>query len=177
MHSIGNIFLTKREVSKHEAIKRALSVPRRHPDKDVWYVLIGIQKNKTRVFIKTKVFINFRKMHPDDEMEFAYNTNCKFENGPDNLDLMCLTDFECRYDIKKAVDLPIKPDETKSYTVLVSNIDDVKLNPNIIVLKNELVEIQKRSLPCVYLFPESVQTKYPTRSLPATFTVIYALKK
>ena len=30
MHSIGNIFLTKREVSTLETIKRALSLPRRH---------------------------------------------------------------------------------------------------------------------------------------------------
>ena len=35
--------------------------------------------------------------------------------------------------------LPIEPDEIKSYTVPLSNID-VKLNPSIIVLKNELGE-------------------------------------
>ena len=35
MHSIGNIFLTKREVSTHEAIKRVLSLPMRHSNIDV----------------------------------------------------------------------------------------------------------------------------------------------
>ena len=35
----------------------------------------------------------------------------------------------------KRHDLPKEPDEIKSYTVPVSNIDDVKLDPNIIVLK------------------------------------------
>ena len=35
IHSIGNIFLTKREVSTHEAIKRVLSLPMRHSNIDV----------------------------------------------------------------------------------------------------------------------------------------------
>ena len=48
--------------------------------------------------------------------------------------------------------MPIEPDEIKSYTVPVSSIDDVKLNPNIILLKNELGEMWKRSRPCVLYF-------------------------
>ena len=35
-------------------------------------------------------------------------------------------DFASSYVIKKAEDLPIEPDEIKSYTVPVSSIDDVK---------------------------------------------------
>ena len=58
---------------------------------------------------------------------------------------MCLADFASSYVSKKGDDLPIEPDEIKSYTVLVSNISDVKLNPYIIVLKNELGEMRKRS--------------------------------
>ena len=59
---------------------------------------------------------------------------------------MCLADFASSYVSKKADDLPIEPDEIKSYIVPVSNINDVKINPNIIVLKNELGEMWKRSL-------------------------------
>ena len=54
---------------------------------------------------------------------------------------MCLVDFASSYVKKKAVDVPTDFDEIKSYTVPVSNIDDVEPNPNITVLKNELVEI------------------------------------
>ena len=39
---------------------------------------------------------------------------------------MCLADFGYSYVIKKVEDLPIEPDEIKSYTVPVSSIDDVK---------------------------------------------------
>ena len=46
---------------------------------------------------------------------------------------------------KKADDLPIEPDKIKSYTVPVSNINGVKFNSNVIVLKNELGEMLKRS--------------------------------
>ena len=48
---------------------------------------------------------------------------------------MCLADFASSYVSKKTDDLPKEPDEIKSYTVPVSNIDDVKLDPNIVVLK------------------------------------------
>ena len=67
------------------------------------------------------------------------------ENQPDNLHSMCLADFASSYVSKKVGDLPIELAEIKSYTVPVSNINDVKLSPNIIVLKNELGEMQKRS--------------------------------
>ena len=49
MLSIGNTFLTKREVSTHEAIKRVLSLPMRHSNIEVLYVPTGLKKNRTRM--------------------------------------------------------------------------------------------------------------------------------
>ena len=49
MLSIGNTILTKREVSTHEAIKRVLSLPMRHSNKDVLFVPTGLKKNRTRM--------------------------------------------------------------------------------------------------------------------------------
>ena len=57
--------------------------------------------------------------------------------------------------------LPIEPDEIKSYTVPVSSIDDVKLNPNKIVLKNELGEMRKQSRACVICFHKLSKLKSP----------------
>ena len=57
---------------------------------------------------------------------------------------MCLADVASSYVSEKAGDVPIEPDEIKSYTVPVSNID--------IVLKNELGEMRKRGGPCVIRF-------------------------
>ena len=93
-------------------------------------------------------------MHPDDTNVFASNIIDKYENRPGNLHSMCLADFGFSYVSKKADDSPIELDEIKSCTVPVSNIDDVKLNPNVIVLKNEFGEMQKRSQHS--LFSESV---------------------
>ena len=91
-------------------------------------------------------------MHPDDTNVFASNIIDKYENWPDNLHSMCLADFASSYVSKKVDDLSIALDEIKSYTVPVSNVNDVKLNPNIFVLKNELGEMRKRSRPCVIRF-------------------------
>ena len=72
-----------------------------------------------------------------------------------------LSRFASRYISKKTDDLPIEPNEIKSCTVPVSNINDVKLNPNIIVLKNELGEMRKRSRPCVTRFHKVSKMKSP----------------
>ena len=74
---------------------------------------------------------------------------------------MCLADFGSSYISKKSDDLRIEPDEIKSYTVPVSNIDDGKLNPNSIVLKNELGEMQKCCQPCVIRFHKMSTLKSP----------------
>ena len=49
MLSIGNIFLTKHEVSAHEAIKRVLSLPLSHSNIDVMCVRTGLKNNRTRM--------------------------------------------------------------------------------------------------------------------------------
>ena len=40
---------------------------------------------------------------------------------------MCLAEFASSYVTQKEGDLPIKPNKFKTYTIPVSNIDDVKL--------------------------------------------------
>ena len=70
---------------------------------------------------------------------------------------MCLADFLSSYISKKADDLPVEPGEIKSYTVPVSDIYYFKLNPNIIVLKNELGKMRKR----VVNLASFIFTKFP----------------
>ena len=54
MRSIGNTFLTKCEVSTHEAIKRVLSLPMSHSNADNWYVPTNLKKNRTKVIISCR---------------------------------------------------------------------------------------------------------------------------
>ena len=91
-------------------------------------------------------------MHPDDTKIFASNIIDKYGNLPDNLHSVCLADFASSYVTKKVDDLPVERDEINSCTVPVSNINDVQLNLNIIVLKSELGEMQKLIRPCYILF-------------------------
>ena len=149
MISVDNTFLTKREVSTHEAIKRVLSLPMRHSNIDVLYVPTGLKKNRTRML---KSLSALEKMHPDDRNVFASNIIDKCENQQDNLHSICFADFGSSYVSKKVDDLPIEPDEIKSCTIPVSNINDVKFNPHMIVLKNELGEMPKRIRPWLIRF-------------------------
>ena len=74
---------------------------------------------------------------------------------------MCLADFAFSNVSKKAEDLPIEPDEIKICTVPISRIDDVKIHLNIIILRNELGEMRKRSQPCVIRFHKVSKLKSP----------------
>ena len=173
MFSNVNTFLTKREVSTHEAIKRVLSLPMIHSNIDALYAPPGLKKNKTRMLKSLSIL---EKMPRDDANVLASNITDKYENRPDNLHSMCLADFASTYVIKKTVDLPVEPDNIKNYTASVSNTDDVKLNPNIILLKNELGEMRKRSRPYVIRFYKVSKLKIPEEYY-LRLTVIYASEK
>ena len=116
---------------------------------DVFYVPTSLKKNKTRML---KSLSTLEKVHPDDKNVFVSNIFDKYENQPDNLHSVCLADFASSYISKKVDNLSMEPDEIKSCTVSVANVNDVKLNPNIIVVKNEPGKMRKRSQPCVIRF-------------------------
>ena len=54
-------------------------------------------------------------MQLDDTNVFASNIIDKYKNRPNDLHLLCLADFAFSYISKKAVDVPVEPDEIKSY--------------------------------------------------------------
>ena len=86
-----------------------------------------------------KPLSTLENMHPKDSNVFASNIIDKYENQPVDLHSLCLADFASNCVSKKSGSVPV--DENKSYTIPVSNIDDIEPNPNIIVLKNKHSEI------------------------------------
>ena len=62
---------------------------------------------------------------------------------------------------KKSGNVPLESDDIKSYTVPVSNIDDIESNPNIIALKNKHGEMRKLNRPCVICFLKFLKLKNP----------------
>ena len=146
LRSIGNVFITKREVSTHEAIKRVLSLPMRTSNIDTLYIDSGIKKNRTRI-LKPQCVL--QKMDQDDTNIYASNILEKYANRPDDLEQMCYADFATNYVSKKADEVQVESEDIKNYTMPVSAIDDVEPSTNIIVLKDELGEMRKRSRPCV----------------------------
>ena len=149
MRSIGDVFIKKREVSTHEAIKRVLSLPLRHSNIDVIYIPTGLKKNRTRMLKPQYVL---EKMHHDDTNIYALNMLDKYENRPDELEKLCLADFACNYINKKVIDIQTESEDIRSYTIPVSGIVHVPHSPEVIVLKNKMGEMRKRNHPCVMRF-------------------------
>ena len=90
LRSIGNVFITKREVSTHEAIKRVLSLSMRTSNIDTIYIDTGIKKNRTRILKSQSVL---QTMDPEDNNAYATNIIDKYANRPDVLEQMCYADF------------------------------------------------------------------------------------
>ena len=90
--------------------------------------------------------------------EHLYILLMKYEHWPDDLHFLCFTDFASNYVSKKSGDVPEESDDTKSYTVSVSNIDDIEPNPNIIALKNKHGKMLKHNIPCVICFHKVFKT-------------------
>ena len=118
-----------------------------------------------------KPLSTLEKMHPKDSNVFASNIIDKYENQPVDLHSLCLADFASNCVSKKSGSVPV--DENKSYTIPVSNIDDIEPNPNIIVLKNKHSEMWKRnSVICFHKFSNLKIQKMITYD-----SYIYALKE
>ena len=92
------------------------------------------------------------KMHPEDANIFASNIIDKYENRPDDLHSLSLADFASNYIGKVSGDVLVESDDIKSYTVPVSNVNDIEPNPNLIALKNKHGEMQKLNTPCIVRF-------------------------
>ena len=106
----------------------------RHSSIDVLYVPIGLRKSITRMF---KWLSILEKVKPNYTNVFEANIIAKYENRPYNLHAMCLADYPSSYLSKRAGDVQVEHDNIRSYTVPVSNINNVKPNQNVILLKNE----------------------------------------
>ena len=92
-------------------------------------------------------------MHPEDTNIYAPSILDKYENRPDSLEELCLADFASNYVHKKVVDLSVESEDIEDYTsVPVSSFIPTPPSSNIIVLKNDLGEMRKRSRPCVIRF-------------------------
>ena len=63
---------------------------------------------------------------------------------------------------KKLGDVPVELDDIKSYTIPVSNINDIEPNPNIIALKTKHGERRKRNRPCIIRFNKLKKSKTKT---------------
>ena len=159
LRAIGNQFITKREVSCHEAIMRVLSMPLRRSNNDVLYVPTGEKKHRTRVL---KPQHQLDQMDPEDEDVFALNMLDRYANRPDNLENMCYASFASNYKQKSVENANIDDDDTiGSILKSVAGYIELPEDPNIIKLKNECGYMRKRNRPCVIRWHSVSKDKTP----------------
>ena len=153
LRKIGNVFLTKREVSTHEAIVRLLSLPMRSSNIAVIFIPTGYEQQRTRL-LKPLAILN--KLDPDDTNIFCTNFLDRYANRPNELETMCYADFATNYKPTNA-DKELEEDDIEKYTESITGIetsidlckDPIKNRGKTIVLKNNFGQMRKRTFPCV----------------------------
>ena len=163
LRKIGNVFLTKREVSTHEAIIRLLSLPMRSSNIAVIFIPTGFQEHRTRL-LKPLEILN--TLDPDDPNIFCTNFLDRYANRPNELEHTCYADFATNYKPTNA-DKNLEPDDIESYTEPITNIETLPnsdvaptiKNGKIIVLKNKLGKMRKRTFPCIMRYHKGSKLK------------------
>ena len=150
LNAIGKAFLTKREVSTHEAIMRVLSMPLRRSNIDVVHVSTGTKENRTRVLKSKKALDSIMKMDPNSEDIFAIGMLERYANRPESLRNCCFAYFASNYIVKYATNPKI--DDEDSLDKQFNNIpgyEEVDESNELITLENGFGEMRKRSRPCI----------------------------
>ena len=113
LSTIGNVFVTKREISTHEAMKPVLSLPVRTSNIAVIYIY-NEQKKKEK---------KKRKLNQNAE-NFTIILG-KYENRLDNSEQLCLANLAFMYEyVEKSKDEQQGTEYIKSYTRSVSYVDE-----------------------------------------------------
>ena len=99
MRKVGQVFITKREVSEHEAIKCVLSLPLRRSNTAVVFVPTGPRKDMIRLL---KPAALLQQMAGDDTNIYMISVIDHYESRPDFLEDMCLADFATNFVTKYA---------------------------------------------------------------------------
>ena len=158
LRKAGNVFLTKREVTTPEAIKRTLSLPMRSSNIACKYIYTGKPEDRLRV-LKPKHVLE--TMDPDDPDIYSAGVMERYINRPDKLENLCYADFAANY-VSTKVNQELEEDDIENYTTQVSNTDDQETwNGKIIELKNEYGKMRKRTHPIVIRYHKVSLLKEP----------------
>ena len=158
LRKVGNVFITKREITTPEAIKRDLSLPMRSSNIGCNYIYTGPKEKRLRVLKPQHVI---ETMHSEDTDIYANGIYERYINRPDSLNDMCYADFAANYVNVKATD-EVEEDDIKNYTMPVSNASEVKtVKETIIELKDGLGRMRKRRQPVVIRYHKVSLLKDP----------------
>jgi len=100
LKSIGNVFLTNREVPLHESIHRNLSMPLTRSNVTVKFVPTGPQENRSRTVHSNPVLDRIMQDDPNSEDIFTTGLLERYANRPDSLENNCFAYFASNYNVK-----------------------------------------------------------------------------
>ena len=158
LRKVGNVFITKREVTTPEAIKRSLSLPMRSSNIGCNYIFTGPREKRLRVLKPQHIL---KTMDSEDPNVYANGIYERYIHRPDSLVTMCYADFAANY-VNVNVDDDIEEDDIQNYTIPVSNTSATDtVTENVITLKDGLGKMKKRKQPIVIRYHKLSALKDP----------------
>ena len=141
LRKVGNVFLTECEVFTHEDIKQTLSLPVRSSNIRCDFIFTGQSEKRLRALKPQEVL---QKVHPEDTNIVANGIIEKYAKHPHDLENKCYANFTKGY-VNFNTKGVVEDDDIKNYTIPASNHDEEKSEGKIIVLKNKLGKMRKRT--------------------------------
>lgn len=133
LRHISNELIKGREVSQHECIIKALSIPLRRSNTTVVYIPTDKPENRTRI-LKSKAVLD--KMESDETDIYVAGVHEKYPARPDNLDNLSLADFVANY-VTTSITTQAN-DETEEEQ------EETNIVKNKILLKDQMGAVYKR---------------------------------
>ena len=162
LKSIGNVFLTNREVPLHESIHRNLSMPLTRSNVTVKFVPTGPQENRSRTVYSNPVLDRIMQEDPNTEDIFTTGLLERYANRPDSLENNCFAHFASNYKVKSDKNPnPVDDDSLEGQFRPTPGYEEVPESEELIILKNEYGQMRKRSIPCVIRWHSIPKDKNP----------------
>ena len=153
----GNVFLTKLEVSIHEAIKRTLSLSMRSLNVGCDFVFTGPSEKRLSVLKPQDVL---QKMHPEDKNIFANEIIGKYAYCHDDLENECYADFATGY-VNLNTKGIVEDHDIENFTTPFSNLIEEELSEGKIMKRTEETKNEETNSISCNQVPQSCELEDP----------------
>ena len=168
LNKLGNVFLTHRELTSHEAVCRILSIPLRQSNQTVIFIPCGFPHSRTRL-LKPKD--QLKKLEVSSTSVFMTNLIDRYAARPDDLQDMCYAEFAAHFTVK--YDKPSNDHEEAGE----ADDGDTERSDRLFTLRNNLGIMRRRKKDAIIRYHMPIEDKNREEFYYSSLLLFYPWQK